>query len=158
MATLADLLGVPTEFAAADGKKYALKELTLHGQAKFSRWLEQRAIEAAGRAQQHLPDDAGDRALRHVMRDIAAGVYEWGSEASLHALGQPAGIQKAIALSLAENAPPGSAEDWEAVAAMLAECRLKEVVAVLAKAKEDGDLPFVLAALGIEPMPTPEPQ
>jgi hypothetical protein len=98
-----ELMNVGTEFLFR-GKTYLVRKPNQLEQARFSRWLEQRAREAAGRAVD-LPAEIQDRLLRTLNSEIAAGEYEWGGAAYVSACLKPFGIAKLISLQLAAEHP-----------------------------------------------------
>ena len=102
MSNSADFVNVPFEAIEHKGKKYQLKELTIEERAKFARWLEQRAYESVGRGIAHLPDSTHGAFYSAVVRDIAAGVYEWGGEACMTALGTIHGSGKVLHIAFGE--------------------------------------------------------
>ncbi len=144
MATLADLLSVPTEIEfeyEGQVKKYPIGKPGQLVQGKYQRWLEQNAREGVDRAT-YLSDEGKERAERVVSRDIAAKVYCWGGEVCVLALQTPEGIQKYLELLL--NIPP-------AEAAALVEFRLKVIAEIVRamQAKDPKALGAALATLGL---------
>lgn len=143
--TLADLFGVPTEIEF-EGKTYPLRQANLLEQAKFGRWLERRALEAAARATD-LPEDVQERLFRAVTRDIAAGVYEMNSAAGAEALATPVGRAKLLHLILSSEHP----EVTEEVAARMLDREQRKIAAILATGGDPDDpkAGAVLAGLGL---------
>jgi hypothetical protein len=133
--TQADLLGAPSELTHK-GKVYQLRPANQLEQAKFQRWLEQRARDAVARADVSEPRRAAmDAALTDA---IAAGEYEWGGEVCLKAIRTPGGLAKLVSIVLAEQAVT------LAVAQEMVEEKLRDIAAVMfAQASND---PKALAA------------
>lgn len=139
--SLEDMLAAPKELTYK-GKAYELSELTLLHRCQFTRWLERRAREDAGRAVIDLPDEASEKYIRTVSRDIAGGAYEWGSPASAQALiSNPKAMAYLIHLRLSEKHP----EVDEEFAEQMIEGMLAEKVSALTAALE-GDDPKAKAA------------
>lgn len=99
--TQADLLGAPTEFVYK-GKTFQLRPANQIEQAKFQRWIEQRARDAVERSD--VSEDRR-RAMDAALTDaIAAGEYEWGGELCIRAIRTPGGLAKLVSIVLAEQA------------------------------------------------------
>lgn len=149
MPTLADILGVASEFEF-EGTVYHLRPPTLLEQLRFSRRLERRAMEAAARMV-GVPEEAQDRMIRAVTRDIAAGEYEPDSGSYIEALQKPDGIAFMLFLVLSGDHP----EVTEEVARRMVDKALKEIAAVLIRESRDDPggklMGGVLAALGLPP-------
>lgn len=145
MPSVADLLGLSNSIEF-EGKTYQLRPPTPLEEAQFSRWLESRAREAAGRATD-LPEEMQDKLLQAVTRDVAAGVYDFEGEAAAVALTQPLGMAKILHLVIGSTDPEFRFED----ARRMVRTALKEVAAVLVgKATTDPQvLAFVLRTLGL---------
>jgi hypothetical protein len=142
--TQADLLGAPTEFVYK-GKTFQLRAANQLEQAKFQRWLEQRARDAVERAD---VSDERRRAMDAGVTDaIAAGEYEWGGELCIRAIRTPAGLAKLVSIVLADQAVTLP------MAQEMVESKLKEIAAVMfAKVADD---PKALAA-ALEKLGLPE--
>lgn len=100
--TLPDLLNVPAGFEHG-GVTYHPKQLDLEGLAKFSRWLEARAVAAVERVDCEEPARQQWRAL--VVQEVAAGVYEPHGAGFYRAAATPEGQVKLLALALADEHP-----------------------------------------------------
>jgi hypothetical protein len=127
--TQADLLGAPTEFSYK-GKVFQLRPATQLEQAKFQRWLEQRARDADMRA------DVSEERRRALDADttkaIAAGEYEWGGEICLRAIRTPGGLAKLVSIVLADQAVTVE------MAREMVEEKLRDIAAVMfAQGTED---------------------
>src|SRR6266851_60324 len=95
------------------GQPYKLAPVNYEVQAQFELWLEKRAWEGIRRAAANLPPEglAELAALRsQVSQDVAAGVYSWGSTASVNATQTAAGQKQLLylMLSAARGNPPVS--------------------------------------------------
>lgn len=98
MATLADILSIPTEITHTyEGveKVYKLGKPGLLVQGKYQRWLEQNAREAVERGK-YASDEDRDRAMNAVTRDVAAGYYQWEGPACNESMSHRAGVEKYI--------------------------------------------------------------
>jgi hypothetical protein len=150
--TLADLLATPKQ-VSYKGKTYHLSEMTIEHRAKFSRWLERRARDEAARAAMELPEEAGERYMRVIVREIASGAFEWGSLASVQALLGHKGAAYALTLRLSEQHPEVDEEfAEEIVLGMLAE-RVSAFTAGLESAdpKARAAAEALLKAFGLKP-------
>lgn len=128
---LADVLGVPDTFEY-EGKSYKVRELTLIQRARFGQWLKDRAKQEVARTLE-APDEFKRQAISAVYADIAAGVYSWGSEASIKALCTPEGCAYALYLALSEDHP----EVDEELAAKMFEAKLNELAEKVLRAASD---------------------
>lgn len=88
-----------------EGQVYQLAPLTYALQAKYETWLERRAVEAVRRQRSYLDDDEYQQKMTAVDRDIAAGIYSFGSKACQDASRSIHGLKELIRLSLAKNYP-----------------------------------------------------
>lgn len=104
MATVMDALGVGPELTF-EGKVYRLKPMTLIHAARFAAWLERQAWEGVERARAWVPAKTHEEALARVSRDVAAGVYDFGSEDYARAAASMSGLKYLTLLSLQENHP-----------------------------------------------------
>ncbi|AMV28787.1 hypothetical protein VT84_30620 [Gemmata sp. SH-PL17] len=127
--SLADLLNSPGDFPF-EGVTYKLGQPTVMQMGQYARWLEQRAREATVRATD-LDDDTRRVLLKDVIADIAAGVYEWGSETCCKAMQLPRGQAKFLAIMLADQGV-----DDETADRMIAS-RLADVVSLIQIAVSD---------------------
>ena len=138
-----DLLGLPSPEFEHDGKSYSLRKPTQLEQAMFSRWLERRAQEAAGRSID-LPEEVQDKLIRNLNNDIASGEFEYGSPAYISATLKPFGLAKLVSLMLTAD---GHAEVTHEAAIEMVMNKYKQIAGdVLGRAKDD---PKVVEALGI---------
>lgn len=145
--TQSDFHNAPHEIEYVDGAGektvYRLKpELSRGQEILFSRWLEKRARADAFRAAEEMPSDAADRYMERCQRQIAAGVYEWGSLASVEASRTPAGQKYIIYLMLLDEHPDMTEELAERIYLE----GQKQLVAILTKQVEDAD-PKTIALL-----------
>jgi hypothetical protein len=62
------------------GKSYTLSAWTYEVQAEFERYLEGRAVAAAQRLGRFLSPAQAESMMDKVLRDVAAGVYTFGTE------------------------------------------------------------------------------
>ena len=104
MASIMDALGVGPELTF-EGKVYRLKPMTLIHAAQFAAWLERQAWEGVDRARAWLSPASYDEALARVSRDVAAGVYDFGSETYARAAASMAGMKYLLLLALREDDP-----------------------------------------------------
>lgn len=141
--SLADMLNSPTE-VEFEGKTYRLRQPTLVEMGEFQRWLEQRAYDAIERRTYQDPAQQ-DRDRRNLNNDVAAGVFEWGSEVAAAACQTPAGITRVFQLILRDQGLSA-----EAVRRMI-DLKLRELTAiVISKRHSDpNSLRAVLATLGL---------
>ena len=109
MASIMDALGVGPELTF-EGKVYRLKPMTLIHAAQFAAWLERQAWEGVERAKAWLPPKTHEEALARVSRDVAAGVYDFGSEDYARAAASLSGLKYLTLLSLKENHPEADEE------------------------------------------------
>jgi hypothetical protein len=144
--SLADLLGTPSEIEF-EGKTYKLREPTNFEQARFTKWLHDRARNDA--AQADGPDGFADRYLAVVNRNITTCVYEWGGEASVAAILTPAGMTKLLAVIIGADDP----DFTEETAARMSDRKLKEAAAkILGEARTDPKaMGQLLSFLGLPP-------
>lgn len=145
--SLADLLNTPSEVefdaGAGDGiKTYRVGKLTKGQEARFARWLEKRVRDDAARALAEMPAAQSEQYASGARRDIAAGLYGWGTPACVHALQTREGQIYAIYLALSDNNPEIDLEAAE----RLYEHKQKETLDLLAAKVEEGD-PKVTKAL-----------
>lgn len=147
-ASQADLLNVEREIKVGD-KTFKVRQPNLLEQGKFQRWLETRAWEAIDRRASMpgvTPADI-ERDRKALIADIAAGVYSWGGQASIAALGTTTGLVALFAIITGE--PESEVEK-------LVTAKLWEVVAALNVLLEDEDpkaLRAVLRSLGMAAPP-----
>ena len=106
-----------------EGRTYTLSPLTYELQAKFEVWLERRAVQAVERQKPYLADDDFRERSARVFVDIAAGVYSFGSPASVQAAGTLPGLKELMRLSLSKKHPDVDA----AFVDRLVEAKQKEV-------------------------------
>lgn len=141
--TLPDLLNAPGDFVYGD-KTYTLGQPTVLQMGQFARWLEQRARESVLRAVE-LDDDTRAKLLADVTRDIAAGEYDWGSEACCKALQGVRGQARILAILLADQ---GVDDD---MAEQMIKQRLSDVATLIRAAVTDDPkaLREVLVAAGL---------
>lgn len=146
MATIADLLGLGGSITFAD-KKYELRKPSITEEARFSRRLEDRALDAVARAK--VPPEEADALRRAVMRDIAAGHWEVDSAGYVEALRTPDGMGYMLHLILSRDHP----EVTEEVGRAMVEHGMKEVAAALIREATDDPkaIGVVLAILGLPP-------
>jgi hypothetical protein len=109
MTTPADLFNTPAEIDYVDeaGVKHTYKvtQPTRGQEERFVRWLEKRARDDAARAIEDMPPDEAERYAAGVRRDIATGVYCWGTVACLQALQSPDGQVYMAYLVLSDQNP-----------------------------------------------------
>ncbi len=138
MASIADLLGLGGSITH-NGTTYQLRKPSLVEEARFSRRLEDRAMDAVARSK--VPEDQAAELRRAVMRDIAAGHWEVDSAGYVEALRTPDGMGHMLHLILSRDHP----EVTEAVGRQMVETGMKEIAAAVIR--EQTDDPFVLAAV-----------
>lgn len=146
--SMADLLNAPTEIefdaGAGDGPKiYKLNKAPTKGQeARYSRWLEKRVRDDVARALAEMPPEQAEQYAAGARRDIAAGLYSWGTPASLQSLQTREGQIYIIYVMLSDEHPEMDLETTE----RMFETKQKEMIEELTRRVEDGD-PKVLEAL-----------
>lgn len=147
--TIADLLGLGRNITF-EGTTYTLRKPTLLQEARFSRRLEQRAMDAVAR-QTGIPDEDRDKLIRAVTRDIAAGYWEVDSPGYVEALSTPDGMAHMLYLTLSADHPDVTEER----ARDLVGHAMKEISVVLMASNPDpkvqAALPAVLTMLGLPP-------
>ena len=79
MGQIANALATPVSFQHA-GKEWKLSPWDYGIQGKLERYLEQHAIKVAREMGQSLPESDADKLLRDTRRDIAHGMYTFGSD------------------------------------------------------------------------------
>lgn len=138
-----DLLKVGSTFSH-NGKSYPVRKSTQYEQAVFSRWLEQRAKEAAARSND-LPAEVQDKLIRNLNADIAACEYEFGSPAYTAAVIRPFGLAKMLSIMLQKD---GHEEVTHEVALEMVLDKYAEIAGeVLGRAKDDPKVPEALALI-----------
>lgn len=104
MGHIAAALGQGSQFTFRN-KEYTLAPWTFGIQASFERFLEDKAVRAAKRMQALLSKQEYDDLMSRVVRDIASGVYTFGSEVVQQSLQSVDNIQYMTFLQLRENHP-----------------------------------------------------
>lgn len=74
-----------------NGKTYTAGLITQKVKADFEKRMEKKALDAIFRVKEHLDPVEFREAISGVTRDIAAGVYSFGSERSIQSLSTPSG-------------------------------------------------------------------
>lgn len=87
------------------GQSYELKPETPEMVGRFEVWLEGQAWAAAKRAAKHLKPAEHAQLLRDTGRDIAAGVYSYGSEPYASAMRTMAGFRERLWLAIQAGDP-----------------------------------------------------
>ena len=134
MASIMDALGLGPELTF-EGKVYRLKPITLIHAARFSAWLERRAWEGVERSQAWVNPKTYEANVKIVSRDIATGVYDFGSEDYARAAESMAGMKFLTMLSLQESHPE---VDEEFVDRLFAE-KMQRIIALRNKAEADAN-------------------
>lgn len=81
MGQTAATLGLPTAQFPLDGKLLPLAPTTFHTEAVYCTWLEARAVEFFHRHRDRLGPEGYKLALKALAESVAAGAFEWESEA-----------------------------------------------------------------------------
>lgn len=111
-----------------NGKKYTAGLITQKVKAEFEKRLEKKALDSVFSMKDRLEPVEFREAVSSVTRDIASGIYSFGSENSIAALSTPAG---ALAFaSILFTAPENEVQDL-----MLAENERFELVMELVREK-----------------------
>lgn len=111
-----------------NGKKYTAGLITQKVKAEFEKRLEKKALDSVFSMKDRLEPVEFREAVSSVTRDIASGIYSFGSENSIAALSTPAG---ALAFaSILFSAPENEVQDL-----MLAENDKFELVMELVREK-----------------------
>jgi hypothetical protein len=111
-----------------NGKKYTAGLITQKVKAEFEKRLEKKALDSVFSMKDMLEPVEFREAVSSVTRDIASGIYSFGSENSIAALSTPAG---ALAFaSILFTAPENEVQDL-----MLAENERFELVMELVREK-----------------------
>ncbi len=63
-----------------EGRVYHLAPWTFEVQGEFEKYLEREAVAACQRISTFLPADSAEKALSLLLRDIAAGIYTFGTD------------------------------------------------------------------------------
>jgi hypothetical protein len=100
---LPDALSPPDAFEY-EGRTYKVRELDLEQGAQFSQWLKDRALSEIAR-QTELPDEFRSQLRADVLREIAAGVYDWQGPVSVQAMFTPEGAAKVLQVALSRDHP-----------------------------------------------------
>jgi hypothetical protein len=146
---LADLLGVPTEWAF-EGVAYKVRPPNQVEQKQFSRHLERRYREWVEQSTD-LGEDRQQKLLQAGGLAAAAGAFEWGSDAYVEAMGKPVTLAYMLYLVLrGENPDKGVTEE---LCLRMVGQKLAEIAAVLhAEAQDDPKkAEAALAAVGLPP-------
>lgn len=99
MGKFLDAIQVPRE-VVVDGKTFRLSPLTLELRAQYELWMERRAIEAVRRQKRFESDEEYHQSLGAVHRDIASGVYTFGTPVWLNFVKSMSGQKYLIYLML----------------------------------------------------------
>lgn len=142
--TVADLLGVGRSFEFM-GKTYELREMTLVEQARFSKWLKDRAKLDAVRTPDATEEEQ-QQILRAVLRDIGEGWYEIDSPGYVAGQNNPAGTAEILYITLSRDHPEVTREVAEK---MVADALKEAFLQVVAAEKHDPKaLELVCLSLG----------
>lgn len=147
MPSLADFLGAPSAWTF-EGVEYQIRPPEQDEEGLFSRHLERRYREWVERSAD-LPEDRQQKALVAGGVEAAAGRFEWGSDAYVAALGNPATLAVMLRFILKKHNPDKKITD-ELCRRMVAQ-KLAEIAAVIhAEAEADPKkAEAALAAVGI---------
>lgn len=115
------------------GKTYRLSPLSFEGQALYEVWLEGRAWEVASRSNRFMTGTTPDDVRSIVIRDIASGIYSFGSPAFASSIKTMPGIKKMLHLCLLKEHP----DVTEAVVDEIFEATMAEAVAKLGEVNAD---------------------
>ena len=118
-----------------NGKTYQVAPLTIDGRAYFETWLERRALAAVNRV--NYDDEAeksSDKAA--VYRDIASGVYSFGSSAFVKAAKSLPG-QKQLLYLMMEAGNPGNGDVDEHLVDKIFEEALEEAMEAMGAAEAE---------------------
>lgn len=108
---VSELLNVPGEGSLSiqfNGKTYTAGLITQKVKADFEKRMERKALDAIFKVKDLLDPVEFREAVSGVTRDIAAGIYSFGSERSIQALSTPAGTCSFA--SILFNAPEAEIE------------------------------------------------
>ncbi len=104
MGQISQALGQGSQFTFKD-KTYTLAPWTFGIQSQFERYLEDKAVRAAKRMSSLLTKQEYDDLMSRVVRDIASGVYTFGTEVVQQAMQSMENMQYMTFLQLRENHP-----------------------------------------------------
>lgn len=145
------LFNLPTEFEF-EGKKYPIKELTFEQQARYSKWLRERARAAATvNPDSGVPVEVQQALYSAFLTDAAGGVYDYGGPACIKSMSSQSGMAYALYLMISAEDP--SFDEMEAAALVAKE--FERLSAVIAEKLND---PKFMATMVNElngPMPLP---
>lgn len=149
MTSIADLLGAPGELAF-EGVTYQVRPPTQIEQGMFTQWLLRNERDNALRTYE-LDPTGGEVLLRIHSRNAATRHYDWGTDAYMEALRQPAGQAKMLELVL-RGANPGKTVTEEMMLRFV-EQKIAEVAAVLLAQEADDPKAqeAILASVGLPP-------
>lgn len=108
---VSELLNVPGEGSLSiqfNGKTYTAGLITQKVKADFEKRMEKKALDSIFRVKDLLDPVEFREAISGVTRDIAAGVYSFGSERCIQSLSTPSGI--CTFASLLFNSPESEIE------------------------------------------------
>jgi hypothetical protein len=134
-----------------EGKTYRLAPLTFLSFAAFEQWMIRRAWRAAEQSAKWLPVHLAEARLDAVTRDVAAGVFSWGSRLCGEA-SQTAPGQKYLLFLMLAGDPANEAT--EELADRIMEEKYREAAAKIAEAHHD---PFSSPAGSPSPSTTSAP-
>lgn len=126
------VLGMGTEIEF-EGRTYRMAPLTFELQAKYVAWLKRQAVEAIRQQRSYLTEEEYDKKMDRVDRNIAAGVYGFGSDLCIQSVKGPDGLKELVRLTLGKNHPEVDHEFVD----RLFETKVKEAAAALQRANAD---------------------
>ena len=97
MPSLAEVINSATEFEF-EGRKYTFVELDVEHMGKYTEWLRQRALITAEQLFRNSSTELME-AKNQILRDSAAGVYDYGNKVCIESLGTLEGKAKHLELS-----------------------------------------------------------
>lgn len=104
MADEEQVLGMGSEIEF-EGRTYRMAPLTFELQAKYVAWLKRQAVEAVRQQRSYLTDEEYEKKMDRVDRNIAAGVYAFGSPLCVESSKNLDGMKEIVRLTLAKNHP-----------------------------------------------------
>lgn len=102
MGQVSTALSIPVTFDHLD-KTYSLSAWNYKIQGQYERYLEDRAVQACRRMMRSLSPDEAEQALASVQRDIACGIYSFGSDQVAKSLKSLENLKHLFYLQLHDN-------------------------------------------------------
>jgi hypothetical protein len=117
--TEADIAGLPTRIDWK-GQQYQLCPRDLAMQMMFANWVQEQAVRAIYRHRETLGAEGYERALAVWLREVAKGIYDWGSPVCHQALFTGQGLRYITCLKLQKGTAKhrGAPVDMEVVEQM----------------------------------------